>query len=443
MPDATGRTRGSVIANRSFAVDPAMRHRIADATVTVTAPGGRPLANAEVTVAQRQHKFLFGCIGFEFIPLANQERTAQGVPESAQWSDDASLDDLEKLAAQWFELFNFATLPFYWAGYEPERGKPDTRRIMRAAEWFAARGAVVKGHPLAWHTLAPDWLLPLSVDEVVEAQRGRIKRDVTDFAGVIDMWDVINEVVIMPVFDKYDNGLTRVCREIGRIATIRTVFDEARAANPRATLLLNDFDMSTAFECLIEGCLEAGIAIDAIGLQSHMHQGYWGEDKTLETLERFARYDLPIHFTESTLLSGHLMPADIVDLNDYQIPEWPSTPDGEARQADEMVRHYRTLVSHPAVEAITYWGLSDIGAWLGAPVGFVRADGTPKPAFDALRDLVKGEWWLAPTTFMTDDAGRVQVSGFLGDYTVSTATATTTITLDTAGACDLGVTLES
>ena len=39
--------------------------------------------------------------------------------------------------------------------------------------------------------------------------------------------------------------------------------------------------MSTAYECLIEGVLEAGIQVDAIGLQSHMHQGYWGEEKTL------------------------------------------------------------------------------------------------------------------------------------------------------------------
>ena len=89
---------------------------------------------------------------------------------------------------------------------------------------------------------------------------------------------------------------------------------------------------------------------------------------------------------------------DIVDLNDYQVPTWPSTPEGEARQADEIVRHYRTLVAHPAVEAITYWGLTDDGAWLGAPAGLVRADGTPKPAYDALRGLVKGEWWLPPTT---------------------------------------------
>lgn len=409
-----------MIEDRSFTVDPQLAHRRGSAIVTVRGADGRPLANTAVTVAQRKHKFLFGCIGFEFIELVNGQPSANG-------------EDLEKMADLWFEVFNFATLPFYWGNFESERGKPDTQRVLKTAKWFQDKGCIVKGHPLAWHTVTADWLLDLSNTEIIDAQKARIRREVTDFRGVIDAWDVINEVVIMPIFDKYDNGITRISRKLGRIGIIRTMFDEARAANPGATLLLNDFDMSAAYECLIEGCLEAGIRIDALGLQSHMHQGYWGEEKTLATVDRFARYGLPIHFTESTLLSGHLMPPEIVDLNDYQIPEWPSTPEGEARQADEMVRHYRTLLSHPAVEAITYWGLSDAGAWLGAPVGFVRADATPKPSYDALRSLVKGEWWLAPTTMTTDDEGRVAVTGFLGDYEVSAASATARFSLDQSG----------
>ena len=31
-------------------------------------------------------------------------------------------------------------------------------------------------------------------------QLDRIYRDVTDFAGLVDIWDVINEAVIMPIF---------------------------------------------------------------------------------------------------------------------------------------------------------------------------------------------------------------------------------------------------
>jgi endo-1,4-beta-xylanase len=419
--------------------DPNLRHRVAEATVTVTRDDGTPHADSEVVVEQVRHAFGFGNIGFDFIALANGESDDAGanVFGGATASQAAGLADL------WFDLFNTATLPFYWGGFEPVRGRPDTARLLKTAQWLVDQGVQVKGHPLVWHTVTADWLRDLPTDEIEQVQRARIRREVTDFAGVIDTWDAINEVVIMPVFTNEErmNGITRLCLEKGRIATIRMAFEEARAANPGATLLLNDFDMSTAYECLIEGVLEAGIQVDALGLQSHMHQGYWGEEKTLRVLERFSRYGLPIHLTESTLLSGHLMPPEIKDLNDYQIPSWPSTPEGEERQADEMVRHYRTLVSHPSVQAITYWGLSDEGAWLGAPVGLVRPDGTPKPSYDALHGLIKGEWWLAPTALRTDAEGRVPVRGFLGDYRVSAGGSTASFTLDAAGPVATEVTL--
>jgi GH35 family endo-1,4-beta-xylanase len=420
-----------MVASVGTGPDTTMSHRITETTVTVLGADGRPLPGVEATIAQRRHAFTFGNIGFDFIPLANDETSID--PADVETFGGASVEKLAGLADLWLDVFNTATLPFYWGRFEPQRGRPDTERLRRTAQWFVDRGTRVKGHPLVWHTVTAPWLLDLSTHEIERAQRERIRRDVTDFAGLIDTWDAINEVVIMPVFDKEDNGITRLCRQIGRIATVRLAFDEAHAANPSATLLLNDFDMSTAYECLIEGVLEAGIAIDALGLQSHMHQGYWGEEKTLAILERFARYGLPIHFTESTLLSGHLMPPEIKDLNDYRIPDWPSTPDGEARQADEIARHYTTLVSHPAVQAITYWGISDDGAWLGAPSGFVRRDGTPKPAYDALRGLVKGDWWLEPTSMRTDDAGRLTVRGWFGDYDLTVGATTASFALDGSG----------
>ena len=103
------------------------------------------------------------------------------------------------------------------------------------------------------------------------------------------------------------------------------------------------------------------------------------------------------------------MPPEIVDLNDYQVSEWPTTPDGEARQANEVEAHYRTLLGHPAVAGDDLVGLPR-RRLADAPSGLVRADGSPKPAYERLRGLVKGEWWLAPTTMRTDELGRIRLS---------------------------------
>ncbi|WP_275004171.1 endo-1,4-beta-xylanase [Promicromonospora iranensis] len=410
--------------------DPSLAHRRADATVTLRGPDGVPLAGHDVVVRQTRHAFLFGCIGFDLVDLANGT------------SQDPEYDG--RLADAWFDVFNQTTLPFYWGTFEPERGAPQTERLLGAARWFAERGVVVKGHPLVWHTVQPRWLRDLPDAEVERLQRERIRRDVGAFRGVIDTWDAINEVVIMPVFTAEENAITPLARRKGRVEMIRMAFEEARAENPGATLLLNDFDMSTAYECLIEAVLEAGIRIDRLGLQSHMHQGYWGEEKTLAVLDRFSRYNIPIHFTETTLMSGDVMPAHIEDLNDWQVESWPSTPEGEERQADEVERHYRTLLSHPSVEAMTYWGLSDRGMWLNAPGGLLREDGSRKPAFDRLRELVKGEWWLPPTALRTDAEGRVRFGGFLGDYRIEAAdgeAGAAEVTLEVPGALDVSAEL--
>lgn len=92
-----------------------------------------------------------------------------------------------------------------------------------------------------------------------------------------------------------------------------------------------------------------------------MHQGYWGVEKTEWILERFERFHLPIHFSETNIVSGQIMPSEIVDLNDYQATDWPTTSLGEDRQAREVILHYETLFSHPAVQALTWWDFVEIG----------------------------------------------------------------------------------
>ena len=382
-----------------------LEHRKAKCVVRFTDEQGNVLAGKRIHVKQTNHEFLFGCGAFDTLIYTNP---FPGMDPEV----------LKPRIDKWLALYNYATLPFYWGGFEPKEGEPEIAGRMKAAAFLKEHNVKVKGHPLCWHTACADWLMEYDNKTILEKQLKRIERDVTAFKGTIDMWDVINEVVIMPIFDKYDNAITRVCKDIGRVGIIKETFAVARAANPDAELLLNDFNTSISYEILIDGCLQAGVRIDTIGIQSHQHQGYWGDEKLTHVLERYEHFGLPIHFTENTLVSGDLIPPEIEDLNDWQVPEWPSTPEGEERQANETEEMYRILFAHPNVQAITGWDYTD-GAWLGAPSGVLHKDGTVKPVYERLMKLIRGEWWT-DCEICTDENGFATVEGFKGDYVLET-----------------------
>ena len=380
-----------------------LKHRQADARLKILNPDGTPFANRPVQIDQTSHQFLFGCGAFDAVALMK-------IP------DEQRKAFLRQRMEKWLALFNYGTLPFYWGRYEPEEGKTAYPETMAAAKWLREQGVQVKGHPLCWHTACAPWLMQYSNEEILRRQIERIHRDVNAYKGVIGLWDVINEVVIMPVFDKYDNAITRICKEKGRIRLVKEVFAAAKESDPDAVLLINDFNVSVSYEILLEGLLEAGVPISAIGIQSHQHQGYWGLDKLNNVLERFSRFGLPIHFTENTLISGAIMPAHIDDLNDWQVDSWPSTPVGEERQAREIAEMYSVLFAHPLVEAITTWDFND-GCWLKAPSGFVREDNSEKPSYYALQKLIHGDW-ETHQTLTTDENGYLNFTGFKGGYTL-------------------------
>ena len=378
-----------------------LKHRQAQARLRIMNADGTPASGCTVQADQVSHDFLFGCGAFDAVAMMKTQD-----PEKKAF--------LAQRMEKWKALFNYGTLPFYWGRYEPVEGQTAYAETMEAAKWLRSAGVQVKGHPLCWHTACAPWLMQYSNEEIFRRQIERIHRDVSAFRGVIDMWDVINEVVIMPVFDKYDNAITRICKDMGRIRLVKEVFAAARETNPDAVLLINDFNTSVSYEILLEGLLEAGVPISAIGIQSHQHQGYWGLEKLQDVLERFSRFHLPIHFTENTLISGDIMPAHIVDLNDWQVNEWPSTPEGEERQAREITEMYSVLFSHPLVEAITTWDFND-GCWLKAPSGFVHEDNSEKPSYHALKQLIHGEW-ETHETLTADAEGWVTFTGFKGAY---------------------------
>jgi len=370
------------------------KHRTSDAVISVVDSRGQGVPGARLSVEQTRHAFLFGCNIYMW----------------GRFSDEQSEAAYREHFAK---LLNYATLGFYWSSYERRRGEPRHEYTEKVARWCKQKGITTKGHPLAWNHADPAWL-PDDLDEIRRLQMARTEDCVSRFSGLIDRWDVVNEATH---FDRETFVRQQAPKhsamwsKVGQMEFTRECFAYARKAGPQATLLINDYRTDPAYERVIEQLVDAegNRMYDVIGIQSHMHGGAWPDEKIWEVCGRFARFGVPLHFTETTILSGQRR------WKEARGTPWPSTPEGEAYQAREVVRFYTMLFSHPAVEAITWWDFADRGAWKGAPAGFLREDMTPKPAYHELLKLIKGKWWTS-RELKTGADGTARLRGFLGDY---------------------------
>lgn len=363
-------------------------HRKGDVIVAVRSDG-RPVSGARVEIRQVRHAFLFGSNIFGLRP--RDDPLQQGYQE------------------RFVDLFNYATLPFYWRSYERVRGQRAEIRLAAMAGWCRAKGIAIKGHPVLWHETFPAWF---GRDEAMEpAARQRIVDTVGRFAGLVDRWDVVNESLVAP---EHDNAWGLFVKQVGPLEAVDRALRLARDAHPDGFFLVNDFKIGAEFEEQLAALRGRGAPFQAIGLQSHMHGGEWTLERAWEVCETYARFGLPLHFTEITVLSG---PKE-VPMGDYHRNRegWHTTPEDEASQAEYVEQLYELLFAHPAVDAITWWDLSDHEAWMRAPAGLVRADMSPKPAYERLMKKIKAEWWTTSAEATTGTDGRVQLRGFLGTY---------------------------
>ena len=390
-------TKKEIFQNASSRIE---QYRKTQTLLTLLDVEGNPLpSGVDVHIEQTCHEFLFGCNFFK-------------------WQRCQSENDNRLYEQRFKDLFNYATLGFYWRAYERQPDKTEAEHWKAAADWCTNNGITAKGHPLFW-TIEPQWVGQMPQDKQMELLFGRIGREVSDFTGKVAIWDVLNEPGVGIKQGKQRNAVAAInaYKTLGTTGTILKAFNAARSASPKALLILNDYDTSQTFEKIIQDCLDKNTPIDVIGIQSHQHNNIWPVEKIWDVCERFARFQKPLHFTETTFVSG---PGK---WEDWQ----KTTSEGEQKQAEEAALFYTILFSHPAVEAITWWDLSDQGAWQKAPAGLIRADMSVKPAYERLRKLIKETWWTRTDT-KTNTLGKITLQGFLGRYVIQVKAADKTLT---------------
>jgi endo-1,4-beta-xylanase len=385
------------------------KHRKGDVRITLTGPDGKPLSGARVQVRQVSSEFLFGSSVFPLVYKLQSGDLKLPLAEDEPY---------RKFADRYVELFNFATLPYYWWGYEKHRGAPLHASRERIAVWCNERKITTKGHPLVWNYSQLKWL-PDDLAEVEKLQLAHVSNCVKRFTGKIDMWDVVNETTNFAQKPNKTRAptVTAMWEKVGRIELPRRAFRAARKANPNATLVINDFHVGDDFAKVVASMVDKNGKpfYDVIGLQAHMHGGTWSNQKLWTVCQRFAAFKKPIHFTELTILSGK---------KGWNRPKpWLSSKKGEAQQAIDAKRVYTLLFSHPSVEAITWWNMSDAHAWMQAPAGLLNKDMTPKPAYNVLKKLITKDW-RTETNITTNADGQATFRGFHGRYKLTVTTPT-------------------
>ena len=294
------------------------------------------------------------------------------------------------------ELFNFATVPFYWNSFEPQQGQKNFAHVDRLVAWLNQNNITVKGHPLVYFHEAgtPDWLKKLSFAAIKEIIKQHAFEITAHYQEKIAYYDIINEANNIP----WANALN-FDREQFLDLTL-TVAEASAQGYPQIQRIINHCcawgenvaygkpPQDSPFQYL-QRCLVAEIPFEIIGLQVYYPNQDMFEINRL--LERFSSLNKPIHITELGVSSA----ATIDENSQLKEPRglWHK-PWNEAIQADWLEQFYTLCYSKPYIEAISWWDLAD-GGNFWPHGGLLNPQMQPKLAYHRLNRLIK-KWNINP-----------------------------------------------
>lgn len=385
------------------------KYRKADFTIQLENFNIKNKENITLEVEQISHDFLFGCIIFD---LVNSGRK----PENE-----------ELFKARFKQLFNFAILPFYWAGYETVQGNTQQNNILEVARWCRQNGITTKGHPLVWtHTAGtPAWLKNYSTPETKELLQTRVEKIVAGFKGDIEIWDVLNEAIHTVNWDvaMKENEMGQDFRYVNKNfmsdqpTFIDSCFRWANRANPQAELILNEFDIVAnpisrkRFYELLTALNKYQTPLSGIGIQAHepdKGRYYYSPKQIWETFETYAEFDIPMHLTELIVVAN----GDSIT-GGYLQGVWD-----EQKQAGFAEMIYTLGFGFPGVKSINWWGFSDKNIWQEKG-GLVDENLNAKPVFNTLDSLINHKWKTKISGLKPDKNGVISFRGFKGNYNIS------------------------
>jgi len=264
--------------------------------------------------------------------------------------------------------------------------------------WANANGIGVHGHTFIWHPdyQVPGWMRDYSGD-FEDMLNDHVTTIAEHFAGRVDSWDVVNEVI-----DPNNNCWrdTLFYQQVGE-DFVENAFRAAHAADPNADLYYNDYDTeggnSTKLACLVslvEDLLEENVPIDGVGFQMHVQLDWPSTSAIAAAFKSIVDLGLKVKVTE----------LDVPLNNPYSSVPFPQYTAFTEAAAEAQKQRYKAImetyleVVPPAQRGgLSVWGIWDGDSWLldfDAYQGVLDwpllfngpANGPyqPKPAYDGL-----------------------------------------------------------
>jgi endo-1,4-beta-xylanase len=274
-------------------------------------------------------------------------------------------------------------------------------------EFGKKNGMFIIGHCLVWHSQVPRWVFqdaegkPLDRAALLQRMRDHISTVVGRYKDRVHGWDVVNEAL-------NEDGTLRKSPWLNIIGEdyIARAFEYAHAADPKAELYYNDYNLD--YEAKRKGAIELvkklkqeGIPITAIGSQSHDKMETPTVQQIEETMKAFKELGVKIVVTE---LDVDVLPAvtrqptaDISVRAQASANSNPYTAGLPDEMQKALAKRYADIFAvflkyRDVLTRVTFWGVTDGHSWLNNfpaagrtnyPLLFDRT-GKPKPAFDAL-----------------------------------------------------------
>ncbi|TYT25398.1 endo-1,4-beta-xylanase [Luteimonas viscosa] len=305
----------------------------------------------------------------------------------------------------------------------PEPGQWDFSGADAFVDFGRKHDMFLVGHTLVWHNQTPAWFFqgddgkPADPATMRERMREYIGVVAGRYAGKVQAWDVVNEV--MGEDGQYRDTLwTRAYGGDGD-ALVRDAFRFASEAAPETALYYNDFnawrpEKRDGIVRMVKMLQDAGIRIDGIGIQGHWGLNYPSTEHIEAAIDAYAALGLKVMITELDVdvlpltKEGQIIGQGMMHPQ-FQLPEFKAFLDPyrdglpaavQQQLADRYAELFRVFHSRrDKLHRVAVWGVEDGMSWKnGYPIPdrtnytlLFDRQGQPKPALEAVLAVPGGD----------------------------------------------------